>query len=158
MVLLTKFKKTSDSEHFGTNFSLIYSKFLSLKFTLAMFSDTFFEKWVWKKRLHKGVLGCGVARLFSSLLVFDELLEPYGRRQSRRYLATLRYEKGTHKGCLSRIGVARFELTTFCSQSRRSTRLSYTPITRILKEKGRPRLLETGLSWAMKDSNLRPTP
>lgn len=25
------------------------------------------------------------------------------------------------------IGVARFELTTFCSQSRRSTRLSYTP-------------------------------
>lgn len=31
------------------------------------------------------------------------------------------------QGVLFRIGVARFELTTFCSQSRRSTRLSYTP-------------------------------
>ncbi len=26
-----------------------------------------------------------------------------------------------------KIGIARFELTTFCSQSRRSTRLSYIP-------------------------------
>ena len=31
------------------------------------------------------------------------------------------------KGGLSCIGVTRFELMTFCSQSRRSTRLSYTP-------------------------------
>ena len=30
-------------------------------------------------------------------------------------------------GAFLKIGVARFELTTFCSQSRRSTRLSYTP-------------------------------
>ena len=35
--------------------------------------------------------------------------------------------KKAPRGGLFRIGVARFELTTFCSQSRRSTRLSYTP-------------------------------
>ena len=39
----------------------------------------------------------------------------------------LRYNKCTREGCIYCIGVARFELTTFCSQSRRSTRLSYTP-------------------------------
>ena len=32
-------------------------------------------------------------------------------------------------GRLLCIGVTRFELMTFCSQSRRSTRLSYTPST-----------------------------
>ena len=34
------------------------------------------------------------------------------------------------------IGVARFELTTFCSQSRRSTRLSYTPFGPNIAKKG----------------------
>ena len=35
--------------------------------------------------------------------------------------------KTSPMGGLSCIGVTRFELMTFCSQSRRSTRLSYTP-------------------------------
>ena len=38
-------------------------------------------------------------------------------------------KKDTRRGCLFRfIGIARFELTTSCSRSKRSTRLSYIPV------------------------------
>ena len=42
-------------------------------------------------------------------------------------LVTYDTQKDPLAGVLLRIGVTRFELMTFCSQSRRSTRLSYTP-------------------------------
>ena len=105
-----------------------------------------------RKKGPQGVLfRIGVARLFSPLFGFAEWLEPYGlhARVQRKIhhsfslrsnigefcrtdfvsslLASLIYAKRPHKGVVLHIGVARFELTTFCSQSRRSTRLSYTP-------------------------------
>ena len=59
--------------------------------------------------------------------VFASLSPDFVELTSSVLLAPLHIQKEPPNGGSFCIGVARFELTTFCSQSRRSTRLSYTP-------------------------------
>ncbi len=58
---------------------------------------------------------------------FASLSPDFVELTSSVLLAPLHIQKEPPNGGSFCIGVARFELTTFCSQSRRSTRLSYTP-------------------------------
>ena len=61
-------------------------------------------------------------------VMFASLSTDFVELTSSVHLAPLQIHKEPPlRGDSLCIGVARFELTTFCSQSRRSTRLSYTP-------------------------------
>ena len=66
----------------------------------------------------------GRARASTVVALASLLLEltPYGRE-----FISIYDKKRHHEGVFFFIGIARFELTTSCSRSKRSTRLSYIP-------------------------------
>ena len=68
-----------------------------------------------------------LAHKLKNTFTFASLNGVFAELTSLFDLALPKIKKKHPQGCFLFIGVARFELTTFCSQSRRSTRLSYTP-------------------------------